>query len=63
MFYGSDATQSTCNNLVSCILKRLWVIDLSLILFNSSWRIYLIKKKSKCTAVFLLINNETKCVP
>ena len=47
----------------SCILNMLCVIDLSLILFNTSCRIYSIPKESKCTAVFLPINNETQCVP
>ena len=40
----------------------MWVIDLSLILFNISWGIYLISKESKYTAVLLLMNNETQCV-
>ena len=45
------------------ILNILWVIDLSLILFNTSWGIYSIPKESKYAAVFLSINNETQCVP
>ena len=32
-------------------------------LFNTSRGIYSIPKESKYTAVFLLINNETQCVP
>ena len=39
------------------------VINLSLILFNISFGIYSIPKESKYAAVFLLINNETQCVP
>ena len=39
------------------------MIDLSSILSNTYWRIYSIPKKSKYTAIFLLINNETRCVP
>ena len=47
---------------LSCILNILWVVDLSLILFNTSWGTYSIPKESKYTVVFLLINNETQCV-
>ena len=47
---------------LSCILNILWVIYLSLILFNTSWGIYSIPKEPKYTAKFLSINNETKCV-
>ena len=43
------------------ILNILWVIDLSLILFNTSWGIYSIPKESKYAAVFLSINNESRC--
>ena len=50
-------------DLLSCILNILWVIDLSLILFNTSRKIYSIPKESKYTAKFLSINNETQCVP
>ena len=47
----------------SCILNMLCVIDLSLILFNTSCGIYSVLKKSNYTAVSLSINNETQCVP
>ena len=40
----------------------MWVVDLSLILFNASRGIYLVPKESKYTAVLLSINNETQCV-
>ena len=39
----------------------MWVIDLSW--FKHSSGIYLIPKESKYTAVFLLINDKTQCVP
>ena len=39
------------------------VIDLSLILVNTSRGIYSIPKESKYIASFLSINNETQCVP
>ena len=39
----------------------MWVIDLSW--FKLSWGIYLTLKESKYTAVFLLINDKTQCVP
>ena len=48
---------------LSCILNILWVIDLSLILFNTSWGIYSIPKESKYTALFMSINDENQCVP
>ena len=38
------------------------VIDLSLILLNTSCGLYSIPKESKYTAIFLSINNETQCV-
>ena len=41
----------------------LWVMDLLLILFNTSWEKYLIPKKSKYAAVFLSENNENQRVP
>ena len=44
------------NRLLSCILNILRVIDLSLILFNTSLGIYPIPKRSKYTAKFLSIN-------
>ena len=47
---------------MSCILDILWVIDLSWILFNTSWGIYSIPKESKYTALILSINNETQYV-
>ena len=50
-------------NSLSCVLNILWLIDLSLTLFNTSWRIYSIPKKSKYTAKLLSINNETQRVP
>ena len=50
-------------DLLSCIPNILWVIDLSLILFNTSWGTYSISKGSKYTALFLSINNETECLP
>ena len=40
----------------------LWVIDLSLILFNSFWKIYSIPKESMHTTKIFLINNETQRV-
>ena len=46
--------------LSGCILNVLQLIDLSLILFNTSWRIYSILKESKNTAVLFSINNETQ---
>ena len=42
---------------LSCILNILWVIDLSLILFNTAWGIYSIIKESNYRDVFLSINN------
>ena len=39
------------------------MIDSSLILFNTSRRVYSIPKEYKYTAVFVSINNETQCVP
>ena len=45
-----------------CILNILWVIDLSLILFNTSWRIYSTPKEPNYKLVFLSINNETQYV-
>ena len=41
----------------------LCVIDLSLVLLNTSSVIYSILKESKYTADFLSINNETQCIP
>ena len=38
------------------------MIDLSLILFNTSWGLYSIPKESKCTAALLSVNNEAQCV-
>ena len=38
-------------------------MDLSLILFNASCRIYLFPKESKYPTVLLSINNDTQCVP
>ena len=46
----------------SCILSILSVIDLSLILFNTTCGIYSIAKESKYTAVFVLLINKTQCV-
>ena len=40
----------------------MWVIDLSLSLFNTSWGKYSIPKDSKYLSVFLSTNNETQCV-
>ena len=48
---------------LSCILNILRVIDLSLILFHTSWGIYSISKESWYIAKFLLIDNENQCVP
>ena len=46
------------------ILNILWVINLSLVLFNTSSELYsILKEWSKYTAVFLSINNETQCIP
>ena len=47
----------------SCVLNVLWVMNLSLILSNSSWQIYSKPKESTYTAIFVSINNKTKCVP
>ena len=41
----------------------LYVMNLSLILFNTSCGMYSILKRLKYTTVFLSINNETQCVP
>ena len=38
-------------------------MDFSLILLNTSCRVYLIPKNSKYTTVLLSIDNETQCVP
>ena len=38
-------------------------MDLSLILFSTSFEIHLIPKESKYTVVFLSINSETQRVP
>ena len=53
LFY---AFHSLCFSLT---LNMLCVMDLSLILYNTSWGLYPIKKESKFTSVFLSINNET----
>ena len=45
------------------LYSMLLVGDLSLNLFNTSSGIYLIKKESKYTGVFLSISNKTKCFP
>ena len=50
-------------NSLSSILNIWRVINLSLILFNTSWGIYSIPKESKYTAKFLSINNEIQCAP
>ena len=42
------------------ILNILWVTDLSLILFNTSLRIYSLPKESKYIAIFLSINSKTQ---
>ena len=47
---------------LSCTLNILWIIDLSLILFNYSGGIHLIPKESKYTTKFLSKDNETQCV-
>ena len=62
MLYESDTIKSTNNRFVIFYSKYI-VIDLSLILLNTSWGIYSIPKESKYTLVFLSINNETQCVP
>ena len=41
----------------------MWVIDLSLILFNTSWTIYSILKEWKYIDKFLSTINEIQCVP
>ena len=43
---------------LSCFLNILWVIDLYLVLFNTSRGIYSIPEESKYAT-----NNETQCVP
>ena len=48
---------------LSCILNILWVIDLSLILFNTSCGMYSIPKESMYTALFPSIINKTQCIP
>ena len=48
---------------LSCVLNILWVIDLSLILIDTSRGIYWIPKESKYAAKFLSIDNEAQCVP
>ena len=45
IFYESDTKKSTIDSL-HCILNILWVIDLSLILINTSFEIYSISKES-----------------
>ena len=50
-------------NSLSCILNILWVIDVSLILFNTSRGIYWIPKESEYTSVLLSVNNGTQCDP
>ena len=45
----------------SCILN-MCVIDLSLVLLNTSCGLYSSPKESTYKALFLLINNETQCV-
>ena len=54
---------STHNRFIILYLNILWVIDLSLILFNTSLGLYTIPKDSNYMAKFLPINNETQCVP
>ena len=61
IFYESDTIKSTY--LSPCILNVLWVIDLSLIFFNTSWEVYSLPKELKYIAVLLSINNETQCAP
>ena len=41
----------------------MWVVNLSLILLNTSSGIYSVPKEKKQTAVFLSINNEAQCIP
>ena len=50
-------------NSLCFILNILWVIDLSLILLNTSWGIYSVFKESKYAAQFLFVNNETQYFP
>ena len=52
MFYESDTIKSKHKYIF-------WAIDISLILFNSSWVIYLIPKESKYAVICLSINNKT----
>ena len=47
---------------LSCIQNLFWVIDLSLIMFDTSWGIYSIPKESKYTPAFMSINNEARCI-
>ena len=58
----SDKIKSIHNRIIILILNILWVIHLSLILVNTYCGIHSIPKKSKYTAVFPSINNETQRV-
>ena len=40
----------------------IYFFNTSLILFKTSWRIHSISKESKYTAIFLLLNTETRCI-
>ena len=53
---------SEANRIIYFIPNLLWVIDLSLILFNTCRGTYSIPKESKYTVAILSINNEVQCV-
>ena len=63
MFYKSDTVNAHIIESPDCILNIVWLMELSLVLLKTSWGTHSIPKKSKYTAVFLSINNETQCVP
>ena len=48
--------------IIKCIPSMFYVIDLSLIILNTSWGIYSVPKKIPIRSSFSSINNETLCV-
>ena len=50
------------NGIIKCIPSMFYVIDLSLIILNTSWGIYSVPKKIPIRSSFSSINNETLCV-
>ena len=55
--------KSAHNRIIRLLSNMLWLIEISLILLNTSWGIFSIPKDSKFTPILLSINNETQYVP